>query len=399
MNYKVLLFVSLFAVTLAKAENWMNRLPDNTYVSELSIPGSHDSATGHGFTNSLFGLFGDSYAKTQELTIQQQWDAGIRAFDFRPALYADYINANHGLVPTKLRFNDALYMLRDLLRDNPSEFVIIHLLHASEGDDVSDNYGERLLELLNNPDLRDYFVDFRKDLCVSDLRGKILLLSRDEYATTPVGGFFNNWSGSADWSNQTGGQIVGPDGNTGRLYMQDYSDTHGEGGIDTKITSMTRLLKFSTRHKTTTLNTILWVFNLTSAYSKVDNLFGNEISTSDGYRDNATHTHAAFLDFLAAANYVPGPTGIVLMDYAGVDWSGDYYTRGKEMVDKIIENNFLYLNDVTTSIAADRSTNGSSLTISPSTLTLSGTAVKEARQGGLYLVNDGNGQVRKMVFR
>ena len=32
----------------------------------------------------------------------------------RPAVKDDYLNDNHGIMPTKLRFDNALYFLRDL---------------------------------------------------------------------------------------------------------------------------------------------------------------------------------------------------------------------------------------------------------------------------------------------
>ena len=154
--------LTLSALVLpASADNWMHRLPDDAYVSTLSIPGSHDSGTGNGFpgvTTSIYGPFGDKYARTQDRSFEEQWNLGIRAFDLRPAVADGYINVNHGIMPTKLRFDNAIYFLRDKLIENPSEFVVIHLLHASAGDDNSSAYGERLLELLGRDDLKDFFV-------------------------------------------------------------------------------------------------------------------------------------------------------------------------------------------------------------------------------------------------
>ena len=125
-------FLSLLMLAVtAMAENWQYRLPDNTYVSVVSIPGSHDSATGSGWASGM-GILGDRYAKTQELTIAEQWTLGVRAFDFRPCVYEDYMNLNHGIMPTKLHFEDTMLQLRDSLIHNPSEFIIIHLLHDKE---------------------------------------------------------------------------------------------------------------------------------------------------------------------------------------------------------------------------------------------------------------------------
>ena len=350
--YYFLLSILTTLSTSTMANNWMWRLPDNAYVAVLSIPGTHDSATGNGFSYSVtepLGMYGNKYAKTQEYSVWEQWELGVRAFDLRPALYSDYININHGVMPTKLHFDTALYQLVELLKANPNEFAIIHLLHASDGDKVSGGYEERLLELLNRDDIRPFLADFRPDITVKEMRGKILILSRDIYDNTPIGGFFKNWSGSEEWYWQTQGKIVGST-TTATLYMQDYSDTHEEGGVAIKVNAMRNLLDFSTKHKTSSANDIVWVFNLTSAYSKMEKInipliINQYVSSSDGYRDNAYYTHTALLDYMAAADYTPGPLGIVLMDFAGADWSNDYNTRGGETVNAIIENNFRYLTD------------------------------------------------------
>ena len=354
MNKLFPLFALLAFVMPLHADNWMKRLPDNAYVATLSIPGSHDTGTGNGFpgiTTSIYGPFGDKYARTQEKSFEDQWEIGVRAFDMRPAVTGNYLNDNHGIMPTKLRFDNAIYFLRDKLKENPSEFAIIHMLHASAGDDNASNYGERLLELFGRDDLKDFFIDFRSDLTVGEMRGKILIISRDEYAEKPIGGFFRNWTGQLDWNAQRNGQIVGAAGSTAKLYMQDFAETYRDGDLDRKVEAVKQLLDFSTKHRTTSASDIIWVYNFASAYSKVSRLYiplivDEQISSSDGYRDNAAHTNAAILDYMADPAYRPGPTGIILADYVGVNSSNGYNTRGQELVDAIIANNFRYLQDM-----------------------------------------------------
>ena len=348
-------FIALLTLALPmQADNWMKRLPDEAYVCNLSIPGSHDTGTGNGFpgvTTSIYGPFGDMYARTQDKNLEEQWNIGVRAFDLRPCIKDDYINVNHGIMPTNLRFDNALTFLRDKLRENPSEFVVIHLLHASDGDDNASNYGERLLQLLGRDDLKDFFIDFKKDLTVREMRGKMLLLSRNDYASSPVGGFFRNWTRQLDWDAQRNGRIDGANGSSATLYMQDFAETHQEGALDRKVAAIRQLLDFSTKHKTNTASDIVWVYNFASAYSKTSRLYipfiiDQEISSSDGYRDNAAHTNAAIIDYLADPANTAGPTGIILADYVGVDTSNGYNTRGQELVDAIIANNFRYLKDM-----------------------------------------------------
>ncbi len=374
-----------------RADNWMGRLPDDAYVAVLSIPGAHDAATGEGWAEGSEEL-GNQFAKTQDLSIRDQWSVGVRMFDLRPCVYENYMNINHGIVPTSAHFEDVLCLLRDSLIANPSEFVLLHLLHETSGDQVENVYNTRLLEILNRDDLKDYFAVFKNDLKVGDVRGKILLLSRDNYSTNPVGGIFKNWTGEANWSKQTQGVIAGINSITAKLYMQDYSDTHNEGWVDTKIAAINRLLDFSTKHKTsaTMASTIRWVINFASAYSQVVSLFGYEISTSDGYRDNATHSHKAILDYLASHD--AGPTGIIMMDYAGVDSTGEYEVKGAELVRAIIDNNFKYLQDTSGIIPVTENKETSGI-YSVSGMQLDG--IKK----GINIVRYDDGSVAKLLYK
>ena len=58
----------------------MKRIDDEVLVASMSIPGAHDAATGEGmYSPSGLGI-------TQQLTLQELWDCGVRAFDLRPAV-------------------------------------------------------------------------------------------------------------------------------------------------------------------------------------------------------------------------------------------------------------------------------------------------------------------------
>lgn len=395
---KQILFLTLTMLLMvapsAKGMNWMERLPDDTFVSVLSIPGAHDAATGSGW--SSMGILGNRYAKTQELTIGELWTAGVRAFDFRPCVYPDFMNINHGIMPTNLHFEDVLCQLRDSLMANPSEFVIIHLLHATEGDQVENVYNNRLLEVLGRDDLKDYFINFRRNLTVGNMRGKILLLSRDKYATKPIGGFFQDWVGYVDWARQSAAKIVGngtTSNFTATLWVQDFSDTHGDGALDLKVEAINKMLTEITTHKTRYASQVRWVFNFASGYSKVESLLGNEISLADGYRDNAVRTHAAILDFLQTHD--AGPTGVILMDFAGVDASNGYAVKGLELVNALIDNNFEYIDPVPTGI--HQVLNGKVEKNPEVVYDLQGRRQKTLRHGTINVVRKGDGTIKKVL--
>lgn len=344
--YKTLLALLCLSTT-THAEDWMQYLPDEAYVANLSIPGAHDAATGHDVGMA-------SFSQTQDLKFGDQWSLGVRAFDLRPIIKDDYLNINHGIAATNLRFDDALYQLRDSLIEHPTEFAVLHILYANGYEDAKENYKTMLLELVGRDDLKDYFVDFKPDLTVGEMRGKILMISRDTYDTRPIGGFFRNWCGYIDWNAQTNVKISGSTGVLATCHVQDLAETHKDGELDKKMEAIKTMLNYSTKHYATLPGSIVWSFNFASAYSKTG-IFG--ISSSDGYRDNAVHTHATILDYLADENNTAGPTGIILADFVGVDEGtgfdkNTYQTRGAELVKAIIENNWRYITKETEEVKA-----------------------------------------------
>ena len=392
MKRKVLLsLVALLAGNMyVKAENWMSRLPDDTYISVVSIPGSHDSATGCGWAEGHEGL-GESFAQTQDLDLGGQWAAGVRSFDLRPCKHKDgYLNINHGIVATNKRFDEALYELRDSLIANPSEFIIVHVMHETDaysGDEPAGNWGNMILEVFRRDDLKDFFIGFKRTLKVQDVRGKMLVLSRDTYTSgNPVGGMIKGWSHSTEWSKQTQGRIEGPNSATGVLYMQDFYNPVNEGDMEKKLKAIETMLDYSTTMPLTKQSGLRWIVNSASGYSKT--LFG--FPTSDGYRDHAVQTSKTILDYLAT--HEAGPMGEVMMDYVGVDKSGSYDVKGLQLVRAVIENNFKYLQDM--SKVEEVTPDGGAVCY----YSLTGTPLA-APLPGINLVRHADGTVRKVLYK
>lgn len=66
----ITLLLTLLATT-ANATDWLERISDDMPVCRLSIPGTHDAATGEGFIDADT-LAGNYIARTQELTLAKQ---------------------------------------------------------------------------------------------------------------------------------------------------------------------------------------------------------------------------------------------------------------------------------------------------------------------------------------
>lgn len=308
-------------------ENWMSRLDDSAYVHQVSIPGTHDAGTGNG--TAL-----DAFARTQDLTIEEQFDAGVRAFDLRPSVKDGALQIYHGSIRTKISFDQALSALCSRLDDNPTEFAIVIMRHEDdhESDAEMQQWNALIRQTLNDNRYAERFVEFHEALTVGKARGKILILSRDRYADRPVGGFIDGWTHSADLSDQSRPTVIGGNSTSPtQIYVQDFYEVRDE--MDLKLSSLLTLLDLSTAFNKTVFHT--WVINHTSGYCNTG------IASRNAYRANAVSTNTAVADYLSGRSQT-GPTGMVMMDFAGVDLSGDHEVNGRKLIDAIVDNNFRY---------------------------------------------------------
>jgi 1-phosphatidylinositol phosphodiesterase len=95
---------------------WMRDIPDNTRVTSLSIPGTHNSC-------SIYGPFG--FAKTQDLDLSDQLDAGIRFLDIRLSHYQDNLFVHHDLVHMGKSYADVLDICSSFLKQHTSETIFM----------------------------------------------------------------------------------------------------------------------------------------------------------------------------------------------------------------------------------------------------------------------------------
>lgn len=392
----------MYAYGLDGAENWMSRLDDRAYIHQVSIPGTHDAGTGNGTTL-------DSFARTQDLTMAEQFDAGVRAFDLRPSVKDGALQIYHGIISTKVSLDQALTTLCERLDANPTEFAVVIMRHEDdhESDAEKQQWNDLVVQTLQNEKYAGRFTDFYQMLSVGDVRGKILILSRDRYADVPIGGFISNWTHSASLSDQSKATISGADASrpSARLYVQDFYEI--KDNMDTKLSAVKTLLDLSTTFNTTTPHA--WVINHTSGYCKTGLL-----ATRDSYRTNAVSTNQAVIDYLSDETHA-GPAGMVMMDFAGVDKSGDYEVNGKKLVEAVVENNFRYtMRGTSSGVEAIAVAPSSSVSISADGVVsaegpifvygISGATVAKGvgnvkvSQPGVYMVKTAAG-VRKMIVR
>lgn len=346
--------------------NWMSYLPDDVFVAHLSIPGSHDTTTGHGFngTGIIAASTHASSSQTQTATLDEQLAGGLRAFDFRPGLSSDktYLNCNHGISPTKISMEAAFTKLTDYLDAHPGEFFVIHLfrgnvyqsgapLYAYDSQSDKDTYNRLFNEFFNQGKFSNYIVDYSPNLKVKDMRGKMVIFRRDriDFAYIAKAGNFGNWRSDTElWTEESLVSVSNAKDPTvrGTMAVTDVSSPENDDQLQTELNSITAINKFAREqmrpNEAKAANSSYkptWVMCFTSG------ALYNENRT--GYAQNATHTNPHLTNLIkqSAADGKAGPTGIVLSDWVLTDKYGNYETKGVDLIPAIIYNNFDYISE------------------------------------------------------
>ncbi len=281
--------------------SWMAYLPDDAYVSALSIPGTHDAAT-----STL-----DIWSKCQSKTLRQQLELGVRFFDLRPT-GSDDLMIYHGS-STGVTFDAAIAAMVDYMIANPSEACFVQMQYQSgKGDGAS--WASAMGNYLASSAYRDRFIDFRPDLTMGDMRGKILILTRTDYNGSLVGGKITSWQD--DVTDQTSSIVNGSASAT--LFIQDKYGGFTTG-TDAKKSAITAYLD-----KARGKESFDWLFNFTSLATAI-------VTTPES---NAKKLNPAACEYIVAH---PGCTGVVMMDFAG-----DSGSSGDKLLKTIIDQNFYY---------------------------------------------------------
>ncbi|MFN8541128.1 MAG: MBG domain-containing protein [Thermomicrobiales bacterium] len=174
--------------TGATYPDWMASLPGNTPLSQLSIPGTHDSGAAH---------FGGDAVQTQSMDIPTQLNAGIRAFDIRlgnldgnldgfcPEKNGFYIF--HGIACQYITFkDDVLSPMNTFLAAHPGEAVLMRLKHEHGSED---NFASRVANELSSYSSIMY-TGGSSNPTLQEMRGKIVVLQNFtgsiSSVTTPI---------------------------------------------------------------------------------------------------------------------------------------------------------------------------------------------------------------------
>ena len=177
-------------IEYSDAENWMNRIPDNTSLANLSIPGTHDSGSLHDPP-----LFSDS-AKNQDKTYREQLDMGVRFLDIRNNNYEDEFLIYHGPVYQEHKFDHVLEEVDKFLADNPSETIIMSIKKEGADTGSTRSFEQTLMWYMKESHAEERWYTDTTIPDLGDVRGKIVLLRR--FAADTIQGIDTaGWQGTA----------------------------------------------------------------------------------------------------------------------------------------------------------------------------------------------------------
>ena len=181
-----------------------------TRLIDLAIVGTHD-AVAYNASPQL---------RCQDLTLEEQLEVGVRAFDLRLVDRYDAsgrLDLYHGKESLGLEFTeDVLPLFTQFLTAHPDEFVILSLRKEDDdhhSPDEMEAYSVSLLRALERSGVRQHI--YRGELTpatkVSEVRGKLLLLLRtrigDDVCLPYFDGFQDDTTFVARFVNPCGGNL------------------------------------------------------------------------------------------------------------------------------------------------------------------------------------------------
>lgn len=211
--------------------DWMSKLGDETPLTDISIPGTHDS----GANNN------NEFVRTQAMDIDSQLWAGIRFLDMRFAMKDGELAVYHGDYYVNKTARDVFAQIRLFLNRFPSEAVIMRISREHPKKDEIGLFGEQIEKLFKeNKDLVYPNEKNVKDITLGEMRGRVFPLMKnwgkpirgwdysgsnlkikDDWAMWGIGSLWDKWI-----SFKGGLQDAAKHNGDGNLYL-----TYGNGAM------------------------------------------------------------------------------------------------------------------------------------------------------------------------
>ncbi|KAJ5899071.1 hypothetical protein N7495_003815 [Penicillium taxi] len=214
----------------AHLNSWMGELRDDTLLSALSIPGTHNSPTCHIAAPSV---------RCQAVSPREQLKNGVRFFDIRvQPVYPDDAAKDemalvHSVFSVSLSgskyFRDLVHDIQEFLDQNPSETLIMSVKREGTGNATD----EQLSRILAQHYANDRWWVRPKIPTLGEARGKVVLIRRfglNEALQKEHGG--TGWGiDAASWEDNTPNATCP----SGEICIQDFYEVQESTNIEKKI--------------------------------------------------------------------------------------------------------------------------------------------------------------------
>ena len=323
--------------------NWMSKIPDDTPLCNMCIPGSHDAATYNVDDILQFA------ATSQNRTLGNQFNAGSRVFDLRIRANknGDYVGLYHNFVDCNMSLKEALEILVEKVRENPTEGVIVIL--KPEGNDFAEsrgvlsgvaswfldlvagcnlNFSESILDATRTEKLATKIVKetipesmllacydhpFHEEFVMYNIRRKIVVFCRPYYydwgnGSTPDDEYFVAIR-PFDENGKMRFKSLDDSRHQSDIYVQDNygpSDNNSSGWARTKKEDFKKALELSASENK---DGSKWFINSASGY------YADITPKFPNYASSAADLYPEFMSAMRNGKY----RGIFLQDYAGDD--------------------------------------------------------------------------------
>jgi 1-phosphatidylinositol phosphodiesterase len=153
----------------AAPPGWMARQPDDRKLSQLSIPGTHESCT----------AFITPAASAQSWSLQAQLEHGIRYVDIRCRHIQDIFAINHDVISVGFNFDAVRDVCVNFLQAHPTECLVMQVKHEyTDGPDNNLTFQEVFDNYVAGFNSFFYLDDHVPTL--GEVRGKIVIVRRFE---------------------------------------------------------------------------------------------------------------------------------------------------------------------------------------------------------------------------
>lgn len=208
------------SVAVANNSHWMSLVDGTKKVSELSIPGTHDTMS----------FYGGDITQTQSMSLQNQLDSGVRALDIRVKYDSGSMGIYHGIVFQHAYLGqDVFQVITEFLTQNPGETIIMHVQQEEFDNPVGVEFGQALDSLVAQYSVPIWTHNTPNPM-LFQLRGKVVMLysnfTPQSTSAVPTSWFSTSgqgWVMNTNWELHDKWQIV-----------KGHLETADSGSPDTK---------------------------------------------------------------------------------------------------------------------------------------------------------------------